>query len=139
MMKQAIDNTDADERNNVPNRLRMPGEVANKRALPASPAKFTAAASNKQCGKTGRNKTPSAAPQSKQHKRPTKKSRLIKLLSRKRGCGIDVLVKELGWQAHTIRAAISRLKSEGYEIIRSTSPGGKTIYQLIQPSSGRIQ
>jgi hypothetical protein len=139
MMKHEIVNTDADERNNLPNRLRKPGDVASKRALPTRPTKSTVAAPSKQCGKTRRNKASSAAAQSKQRKRPTKKSRLIKLLSRKRGCGIDVLVKELSWQAHTIRAAISRLKSEGYEITRTTSPVGKTIYQLIQHSNGRIQ
>ena len=138
-MKHAIDNTDADERNNLPNRSRKPDAVASKRALPARPTKSTAVAPNKQCGKTGRNKTSSAVAQSKQRKRPTKKSRLIKLLSRKKGCGIDVLVKELSWQAHTIRAAISRLKSEGYEITRTTSSSGKAVYQLIQPSNGRIQ
>jgi hypothetical protein len=139
MMKHPIDNTDADERNNLPNRLRKPGDVASKRALPARPTKSTAAAPSKQYGKSKLNKASSAAAQSKQRKRPTKKSRLIKLLSRKRGCGIDVLVKELSWQAHTIRAAISRLKQEGHEITRTSSSSGNAVYQLIQHSNGRIQ
>jgi hypothetical protein len=132
-MKPATENTG----NSLP--IGKTNDVASKRALPARPTKSTVAAPNKQCGKSRLNKASSAAAQSKQRKRLTKKSGLIKLLSRKRGCGIDVLVKELSWQAHTIRAAISRLKSEGYEIARTSSSSGKAVYQLIQPSSGRIQ
>ena len=69
-------------------------------------------------------------------KSPTKKSRLIALLSRKKGCGIGVLTKELGWQAHTTRAAITRLRAEGMRVITSRSKAGLTNYQICKSLDG---
>ena len=46
----------------------------------------------------------------------SKKARLEGLLGRPRGATIGQLQKALGWQPHTIRAAISRLRKDGIEI-----------------------
>ena len=44
---------------------------------------------------------------------PSKTETLRKLLSRRNGPALAQLQKQLGWQPHTIRAAISRLRSSG--------------------------
>ena len=85
----------------------------------------------------GDNKYSSTIERLKQPIKPTKKSRLVKLLSRKSKCGIGVSMKKLGWQAHTTKAAIARLRSEGQEVVRTTSSDCKTIYQIFMPSDCR--
>ncbi len=44
---------------------------------------------------------------------PSMTETLRKLLSRRNGPALAQLQKQLGWQPHTIRAAISRLRSTG--------------------------
>ncbi len=46
----------------------------------------------------------------------SKKARFEGLLGRPRGATVGQLQKALGWQPHTIRAAISRLRKDGTEI-----------------------
>ena len=50
--------------------------------------------------------------------RQTKQAQLIKLLKSKTGKDIVALSETLGWQQHTTRAALSRLRSAGFEINR---------------------
>lgn len=140
-MKQSIRNLETSE--NAPVDEGKTGSAASNQKQSATSAKAVSAGPGKRRGKGARSRASSAPDQAtrlaKRPAKPTKKSRLIKLLSRKRGCGIDVMMKELGWQAHTIRAAITRLKQEGHEITRASSSPGKAVYQLIQPCNGRIQ
>ena len=49
-------------------------------------------------------------------KRPTKGDRLIRLLQARSGRDIATLSGKLGWQPHTTRAALSRLRKAGYAI-----------------------
>lgn len=49
-------------------------------------------------------------------KRITKGGRLIQLLKARSGRDIAALSAELGWQPHTTRAALSRLRKAGYAI-----------------------
>lgn len=59
----------------------------------------------------------------------SKKDRLEALIRRRQGASLETLVAELGWQAHTVRAAVSRLKKEGTEIALDRS--GKTpVYRI---------
>ncbi len=48
------------------------------------------------------------------------------------GATIEELAEETGWQSHTLRAAISRLRRKGYRIEHATSAGssGKA-YRLV--------
>ena len=46
----------------------------------------------------------------------TKGNRLIQLLKARSGRNITALSAELGWQLHTTRAALSRLRKGGYAI-----------------------
>jgi predicted ArsR family transcriptional regulator len=45
-----------------------------------------------------------------------KKDRLVRLLKASAGREIATLSRELGWQPHTTRAALSRLRQAGYAI-----------------------
>ena len=46
----------------------------------------------------------------------TKQAKLEALLARARGATLAQLQKELGWQPHTVRAAISGLRKAGHTI-----------------------
>jgi DNA-binding transcriptional regulator PaaX len=46
----------------------------------------------------------------------SKKARLEVLLRRQRGATMAQLAKSLGWQPHTVRAAISRLRKSGADV-----------------------
>jgi len=48
--------------------------------------------------------------------RPTKRNRLVRLLKASAGREIAALSRELSWQPHTTRAALTRLKKSGYAI-----------------------
>ena len=48
--------------------------------------------------------------------RPTKRNRLVRLLKASAGREIASLSRELGWQPHTTRAALTRLRQAGYAI-----------------------
>lgn len=69
-------------------------------------------------GRTRAGRTSSAKPAL------SKKDRLEALLSRPKGATIVQLEQSLGWQAHTVRAAISRLRKGGAEV--SLDRSGKT-------------
>lgn len=60
----------------------------------------------------------------------SKSARLTALLSRPRGATIGQLEQRLGWQAHTIRAAISRLRTRGAEVTLDRS-GRTPVYRLV--------
>ncbi len=49
-------------------------------------------------------------------KRATKGDRLLQLLKARSGCDIATLSGKLGWQPHSTRAALSRLRKAGYAI-----------------------
>ena len=46
----------------------------------------------------------------------SKSDTLRRLLSRRHGATVAQLQKQLGWQPHTVRAAISRLRSSGLSV-----------------------
>jgi len=49
-------------------------------------------------------------------RRTTKKDRLVRLLKAVAGRDIATLSRALGWQPHTTRAALTRLRQAGYAI-----------------------
>lgn len=61
---------------------------------------------------------------------PSKTETLRKLLSRRNGATLAQLQKQLGWQPHTIRAAISRLRSTGLSIYLDRS-GRTSRYRML--------
>ena len=56
---------------------------------------------------------------------PTKRARLIKLLSARAGCDITSLSEKMGWQSHSTRAAMSGLRKAGYVIATEKAAKGK--------------
>ena len=54
----------------------------------------------------------------------SKKARLEALLKRRKGATMAQLERSLGWQPHTVRAAISRLRTGGAKVTLDQS--GKT-------------
>ena len=70
-----------------------------------------------------------------------KKAQLITLLSREGGARLSVISERLGWQAHTVRAAISGLRKQGFGIETSKAPAsknakissgsGETVYAIV--------
>ena len=56
--------------------------------------------------------------------KPTKKSILLKLVSRPGGAGIETLQKATGWQPHSIRAALTGLRKDGHKIERTKGAKG---------------
>ena len=53
-----------------------------------------------------------------------KKAQILTLLKRKSGATLDQLAKATGWQAHSIRAALTRLRQAGIAIQKTGK--GKT-------------
>ena len=58
---------------------------------------------------------PKSAPNAR---REAKSGMILRLLTQKSGADIAVLQNATGWQAHSVRAAISRLRKAGYTIDR---------------------
>lgn len=57
-------------------------------------------------------------PKSRTRKTRTKKVQVLSLLKRKSGATIAQIAKATGWQPHTVRAALTRLRQEGIGIER---------------------
>ena len=63
----------------------------------------------------------------------SKKAQLEAMLRRPRGVTQKQLEKSLDWQPHTVRAAISRLRKEGADVLLDRS--GKTpAYRVVAPT-----
>ncbi|WP_346432612.1 DUF3489 domain-containing protein [Pseudohoeflea coraliihabitans] len=61
----------------------------------------------------------------------TKHDQLVALLSKPNGARISTITQKLGWQAHTVRAAISGLRKRGHDVVTSKSPKtGELIYAI---------
>ena len=71
----------------------------------------------------------------------SKQAQLVALLSRKGGARVSLICERLGWQAHTVRAAVSGLRKKGFgiETAKATAPknaktssgSGETIYAIV--------
>jgi|LGVF01.2.fsa_nt_gb predicted ArsR family transcriptional regulator len=61
----------------------------------------------------------------------SKRDRLIQLLSNPKGARVLSLCKSLDWQKHTVRAAVSGLRTAGYLIeTYASSKDGVTVYKI---------
>lgn len=57
-----------------------------------------------------------------------KNARIAGLVSRPEGAGIDELTAATGWQRHTIRAALTRLRQSGFTVKLRTGEDGHRAY-----------
>jgi hypothetical protein len=63
---------------------------------------------------------------------------VVKLIERKQGASITELMKARGWQAHSVRAAISTLrKQSGLQIESLRDPRRGRVYRLVRPGEAR--
>ncbi|MDF2367762.1 DUF3489 domain-containing protein [Sneathiella sp.] len=62
---------------------------------------------------------------------PKKPDIILKLVKRSKGARMQDLQKATGWQAHSIRAALTGLRKQGIPIDRQKNTAGETIYKLI--------
>lgn len=80
----------------------------------------------------------STAPATSRSAKPagtSKTEMLHKLLTRRTGATVVQIQKQLGWQPHTIRAAISRLRSSGVPVELDRS--GRVARYRIIPREGQ--
>ncbi len=63
--------------------------------------------------------------------RPTKQATIQDLLRRAEGASIDDLTSATGWQAHSVRAALTGLRKRGYDIERNFE-SGTSRYRIIE-------
>ncbi len=76
-------------------------------------------------GRTSRKRDAKKTPAASNRAAATKKAKLEALLARSRGATLTQLQKELGWQPHTVRAAVSRLRKAGHKIELEETRGRK--------------
>lgn len=69
----------------------------------------------------------------------TKTAQLVGLLQRKQGSSIDEIETRLGWQPHTIRAAITGLRKRGFAVNREQSKAGKSVYRVVGTPSENVE
>lgn len=71
--------------------------------------------------------------------RQTKTATLTRLLSRKAGADLAALQKVTGWQAHSVRAALSGLRKSGYIIERlpPKTEGASPAYKITATPEAR--
>ncbi|MCG6118857.1 MAG: DUF3489 domain-containing protein [Aquimonas sp.] len=63
--------------------------------------------------------------------RKSKKEQLIGLSSKPNGARVSVLIERLQWQGHTVRAALSGLRKQGFEVATSkAAKTGETVYAI---------
>ncbi len=73
--------------------------------------------------------------------RVTKQTQLIRMLRAPTGVSVARICSKLGWQAHTTRAALSRLRQAGFLIVRERPSNDKPArYRIVSPSGsdGRL-
>ena len=70
--------------------------------------------------------------------RETKAATVRRLLARKSGADLAALQKATGWQAHSVRAALSGLRKAGYTIDRvpPKTEGGVAVYRITAEPAG---
>ena len=114
----------------------MPKPSKSKRAAPIKGAGKTAARkAAKRSNSKKRVRSDNASPRTPSPARPgTKLASLITLLSRKDGATIADLTKATGWQAHSVRGAISgNLKKKlGLGVISEKVEGRGRVYRVSQ-------
>ena len=63
--------------------------------------------------------------------RPTKQASILDLLRRAKGASIGDLTSATGWQAHSVRAAVTGLRKRGHDVERSVESGASR-YRMIE-------
>ena len=83
---------------------------------------------------TTNTKSTCAIPTPVSPRKGTKIYGILKQLQAPRGTTLDRMVKATGWQAHTVRASLTRLRQRGYAIERTQENGKPSRYHLVGDS-----
>ncbi len=75
-------------------------------------------------------KQPDTIEQPKAPRDNSKTDRLLTLLSTGTGASLDDMIVATGWQAHTVRAAMTGLRQRGYAIYRHVE-GNTTVWSIV--------
>jgi hypothetical protein len=112
-----------------PTKTRKTGRAASKRGA-AKAARPAAKRAHSKRGSAPAQRT--AAPSVSAAKHPTGKlGHVLDGVAAKRGASLDELVKLTGWQPHTARAALTRLRQRGFQIDFREANGRKA-YHLVE-------
>jgi hypothetical protein len=95
--------------------------TARKSAKPAKPQQPATKAASSRAAKVRASAPPA---------RPSKKAAILGLLQRPNGAAISDLTEATGWQVHSVRAALTGLRKEGKDLVRSRDTAGITHYRL---------
>lgn len=102
-------------------------KASSKRALPSpqSPHKASRAKSE---GRERRGPAKIATTANRAANPSSKLVRISELLKRPSGATLDALTKETGWQAHSVRAAITGLRKKGLAVTLTKHESGPSTY-----------
>lgn len=81
-------------------------------------------------------KTPSQPPATSAVRAEAKQALLRRLLARPEGASLNELETALGWQPHTVRAAISGLRKRGCTVDSEHTGDAPRRYRLAEPERG---
>lgn len=100
------------------------------------PAKVVRSTAKRSRAKPEHDRTPivAAATGSGQKRPRGKLGQVLDAVTAQRGASLDELVRLTGWQAHTARAALTRLRQHGFEVGLRTTDDRKA-YHLAEAQS----
>ncbi len=99
------------------------GEPAEKSSKQPTPTKTRAKKPRRRIVQKPTATTPKGKKSQTTARQGTKQALLIDLLRRKKGATIEAIVEALGWLPHTVRAAVTRLRQQGFRIERVREDG----------------
>ena len=103
--------------------LALDGEPAGESSKQPSPTKTRAKKPRRRTVQKPITATPKGKKSQTAARQGTKRALLIDLLKRKKGATIEAIVETLGWLPHTVRAALTRLRQQGFQIERVRKDG----------------
>lgn len=65
----------------------------------------------------------------------TKRAQIVGLLQRRRGASLVELTAATGWQAHSVRAALTGLRKQNVRVNRTTDKNGGSVYRIVSETS----
>ena len=64
----------------------------------------------------------------------TKQARVVAMLQRDGGATVAELAAAMGWLPHTTRAALTRLRQTGHELVKEKRETDETAYRIVNPA-----
>ena len=104
------------------------------------PRKLAGEPQSQDSAATGPSAAPPASAQTEnqsQSRTQSKASLLLQMLKREEGATLDQMVAATGWLRHTTRAALTGLRKEGHEFMKSKNADGETVYRTEKPGQSR--